>query len=59
MTLPGHDSKEHDYYYKQQTLLICRTLQLTIFFTTPLIGGVVKCWLNCLGLDKEKDDSHS
>jgi hypothetical protein len=33
---------------------ISSMLLLTIFFTTPTLGGLVKCWLTCLGLTKEE-----
>ncbi len=39
----------------QEALLTCRLLLLTIFFTTPTLGGLVKCWVRCLGLGKEDD----
>lgn len=53
MTLLAHEGNIKDSYYRAQTLLICRTLLLTIFFTTPTLGGLVKCWAKCLGLKKE------
>jgi len=54
MALQEHEHKDDkEDNHKDQALLICRLLLLTIFFTTPTLGGLVKCWLACLGLEKE------
>ena len=40
---------------RTQSEFVCVLLLLTIFFTTPTLGGLVKCWVSCLGLKKENE----
>ena len=50
-----HDSEgKKDDKEKKAMVFISSMLLLTIFFTTPTLGGLVKCWLTCLGLKKEE-----
>ncbi len=49
----NHKKEEVGHETDEQAQLICRAILLTIFFTTPTLGGLVKLWLRCLGLHKE------
>jgi len=51
----SHESKGHENSKEAKAMkFISSMLLLTIFFTTPTLGGLVKCWLICLGLNKEE-----